>query len=363
MPGGQRAREMARSADMKKLRVGVLGLHHDHIWGNLEELTRLGPDRVELAGAADPHPELREKYAALHGGPVFDDYEALLADESLDAVYIFASNLGGEDLTVAACGRGLHCLVEKPMAATLAGAERMLEAAERAGVRLMINWPFLWWPQMQQALKVAAAGEIGALWQVKYRSAHEGPKELGCSQPFCEWLYDETLNGAGALMDYCCYGAVLARTLLGRPHSVSGMTIRTGLKADLVAEDNAVIVMSYPHSLAITEGSWTQIGNFTAYTALIHGSTGTLLVEPDHGGRLLKATLGDRDGIALPVPAIPSGWESASAHFLHVIEHPDAEIHPMCDARHGRDAQEILEAGLNSARQGGAAVALPVSAS
>ena len=247
------------------------------------------------------------------------------------------------------------------MAATLAGADRMLTAAERAGVRLMINWPFIWWPQLQQALKLAVSGEIGALWQVKYRSAHEGPKELGCSRPFCEWLYDETLNGGGALMDYCCYGAVLARTLLGQPEAVSGMKISTGLKPDLGSEDNAVIVMGYPHALAITEGSWTHVGNFTAYTTLIHGSTGTLLVEPDHGGRLLKATLDDRDGIELPVPAVPNGWETASAHFLHVIDHPEAAMLPMCDARHGRDAQEILAAGLISARQGGGGVALPIS--
>ncbi|MCB1077646.1 MAG: Gfo/Idh/MocA family oxidoreductase, partial [Verrucomicrobiae bacterium] len=126
---------------MKKLRIGVLGLHHDHVWGNLEELARLA-DRAELIGAADPFPELREKYAAQFPGQVHESYQALLADETLDAVYVFASNQVSEDLVVSACERGLHCLVEKPMAATLGGADRMLAAAERAGVKLVINWPF-----------------------------------------------------------------------------------------------------------------------------------------------------------------------------------------------------------------------------
>ncbi|MCB1089571.1 MAG: gfo/Idh/MocA family oxidoreductase, partial [Verrucomicrobiae bacterium] len=61
---------------MKKLRIGVLGLHHDHVWGNLEELARLA-DRAELIGAADPFPELREKYAAQFPGQVHESYQAL----------------------------------------------------------------------------------------------------------------------------------------------------------------------------------------------------------------------------------------------------------------------------------------------
>lgn len=343
----------------RPLRIGVLGLHHDHVWGNLEELLRLG-DGVVLAGAADPFPELRDQYAARFGGPVHADYGALLADASLDAVYLFASNRASEDLAVAACGRGLHCLVEKPMAATLAGAERMLAAAEAAGVRLMVNWPFAWWPQMQHALDRVRAGAIGRVWQVKYRAAHQGPVELGCSRFFCEWLYDEALNGAGALMDYCCYGAVLARTVIGQPESVSGVTLRTGLKPDLGLEDNAILVLRYPRALATTEASWTQIGKVSAYTTLIYGSAGTILIEPRQGARLIQATAAEPDGLEIAAPPLPADRETASAHFLHLIRHPEATMHPLCDPRHGRDAQEILEAGLISAREG-REVRLPLS--
>lgn len=343
--------------DTKPIRIGVLGLHHDHVWGNLEELLRLG-DGVSLAGAADPYPELRDRYQSQFGGPVYAEYADLLADESLDAVYIFASNRVSEDLAVAACGRGLHCLVEKPMAATLAGAERMLAASQAAGVRLMINWPFTWWPQMQHALERLRAGEIGEIWQVKYRAAHQGPVELGCSRFFCEWLYDETLNGAGALMDYCCYGAVLARTVLGRPQSVTGVTLRTGLKPALSLEDNAILVLGYPQALATTEASWTQIGHLSSYTTLIYGSAGTLMIPPHHGASLVKATLEQPDGVEIVAPPVVAELETASAHFVHLIRHPEASIHPLCDPGHGRDAQEILEAGLVSAREG-RAVSLP----
>ncbi len=344
----------------KKLRIGVLGLHHDHVWGNLEELVQLG-EAAELVGAADPHPELRDRYGSLYGGETFPDYESLLDTVELDAVYVFASNRVSEDLVVAACERGLHCLVEKPMASTLAGAERMLAAAETAGVRLMINWPFAWWPQLQHALRLAQAGEIGHLWQVKYRAAHEGPVELGCSKYFCEWLYDERLNGAGALMDYCCYGALLAQVLLGAPSSVSGVKLSTGLKPDLRLEDNAILILGYPHALATTEASWTQIGKLTAYTTVIYGSSGTLMVEPRQGAALHKATAESPEGEEIAVPPVAPELASASAHFLHLVGNPEAPVHPLCQARQGRNAQEILEAGLIAAREG-RVVPLPVGA-
>lgn len=327
-------------------RIITLGLHHDHVWGNLEELAATG--RAELAGAADTDTELLGKYRDRFPGATTESYDELLSQEGLTAAYIFGSNKLSEDLTVKACERGLHCLVEKPMAATLAGAGRMFAAAKANGVRLMINWPFTWWPQLRHGIVMAQVGELGRVWQVRYRAAHQGPVELGCSRQFCEWLYDAELNGAGALMDYCCYGAVLADVLLGRPESVTGLRVRTGLKPDLSLEDNAILVLKYPHALATTEASWTQIGHLTSYSTTIYGSTGTVHIEPGHGGRILHATAEHPDGIELAVPPQPGHLANASLHFLAAIEDPSLEIHPLCDAEHGLNAQWILEEGIRA---------------
>lgn len=328
-------------------KIATLGLHHDHVWSNLEELQATG--RAELVAAADVDGELREQYRSKFPGTTYESCEELLNSEELDAVYIFASNKLSEDLTVMACERGLHCLVEKPMAATLAGADRMLAAAEANSVRLMINWPFAWWPQLRHGIAMAQAGEIGQLWQVKYRAAHQGPVELGCSRQFCEWLYDEELNGAGALMDYCCYGAVLAEVLLGRPEKVTGVAISTGLKPDLKLEDNAILVLTYPNALATTEASWTQIGKLTSYSTTLYGSEGTVLIDPDHGGSIRLANAEHPDGIELTIPEQPAHLENASTHFLAAMDDPGLEIHPLCEMRHCRESQWILEEGIISA--------------
>jgi predicted dehydrogenase len=327
-------------------RIITLGLHHDHVWSNLEELAATG--RAELAGSADADAELLAKYRDRFPGETTESYDELLSRDGLTAAYVFGSNKLSEDLVVKACERGLHCLVEKPMAATLAGAERMHAAARASGVRLMVNWPFAWWPQLRHGIYMAQVGELGQLWQVRYRAAHQGPVELGCSRQFCEWLYDAELNGAGALMDYCCYGAVLAEVLLGQPESVSGLRVRTGLKPDLALEDNAVLLLKYPRALATTEASWTQIGHLTSYSATIYGNKGTVHIEPGHDGRILHATAEHPDGIALHVAAQPDHLRNASTHFLAAIDDPAMEIHPLCDAGHGLNAQRILEKGIQS---------------
>jgi predicted dehydrogenase len=152
-------------------RIATLGLHHDHVWSNLKELQQTG--RAKLVAAADTDHELQNRYQSEFPGKTYQSYEKLLSDEELDAVYIFGSNKLSEDLTVMACERGLHCLVEKPMASNLEGANRMYDSAVSAKVRLMINWPFAWWPQLRHGIAMAQAGEIGKLWQVKYLAAHQ----------------------------------------------------------------------------------------------------------------------------------------------------------------------------------------------
>jgi len=343
-------------ADKRTYRIGVLGLTHDHVWGNLVALAAAG--NGELVAAADPNAPLLEKVAELYGCPTYADHEQMLDRERLDAVYVYADNATGAELAAIAAGRGLHVMVEKPMAADLAGADRMLAAAERAGVRLMVNWPFAWWPQLQTAVEIAQSGRLGRLWQVKYRAAHAGPKEVGCSEYFCRWLYDAKLNGAGALMDYCCYGAVLARALMGTPQSVVAVAGRF-CKDDIDVEDNAILVMSYPRGMATAEASWTQTDKLTSYTTVIYGSGATLMVEPRAGGRLWQADADDPGGVEVDVPAPAPHNADSAAHFLWGIE-TGRDYLPLCRPRHGRDAQEALQAGLLST-QTGHAVVLPVS--
>ena len=339
----------------KPLRIGVIGLSHDHIWDHLGDLT--DSEHVEYAGAAEADGELRTKVEEQYGGPTWVDWREMLNTAQLDAVFIYASNRAGAEASAVASAQGLHVMIEKPMASTFSGAQAMLAAASEAGTALMVNWPFAWWPQMQQALSVIQEGLIGRVWQVKYRAAHAGPAELGCSPQFCEWLFEDDANGGGAMMDYCCYGTTLARVILGKPEQVIGMS-GNFCKTDLSVEDNAIIVMKSSDCMATAEASWTQIGKMTSYTTSIYGTSGTLLIEPRQGGRLLLATKDDPDGTALPVAPQQPHMVSATEQFIYHIRTGD-ELLPLCRADICCDSQEILEAGKRS-MDSGQQVSLPL---
>src|SRR5262245_19124998 len=111
-----------------RLRVGVLGLSHDHVWGNLVAVATGEVGR--LVAVAEPSPGLRERLGREHAGvALHPTYDALLERSDLDAVLVFADNRAAAELGVRALGRSLPVLIEKPMAADLEGAEALLAAA------------------------------------------------------------------------------------------------------------------------------------------------------------------------------------------------------------------------------------------
>lgn len=337
----------------KKYRIGVLGLTHDHVWTVLQSLM----DREDgcLAAVADPHQPLLDKAREKFDCPCYTDYEAMADREDLDAAFVFCDKAQGAELTVWAAGRGLHVMVEKPMAATLAGAEQMLAAARKANVRLMINWPIVWRPQVQAALAIATKPEFGDIWQITYRTGHGGP-QVECSPYFREWILDPQRSGAGALVDMSGYGINVACHLLGRPQRVSAVV---GLlrEKDIPVEDNAIVVMTYPKAIATSEGVWGQVGHpTTGYLATIWGTRGSVTFGPCGGGRIWTTTE-TQDNVEVSPPQPELHMAGGAAHFLWALSTGN-DFHPLCRPTTCRNTQEVLEAAKRSARQG-SVVALP----
>ena len=105
-----------------RLRIGVIGLSHDHIWDHIGDLTSC--EDAHYVGAAESCGELRSKMEEQYGGATWSDWREMLETQELDAVYIYDSNRGGAEASAAASSQGLHVMIEKPMAADLAGAAR-----------------------------------------------------------------------------------------------------------------------------------------------------------------------------------------------------------------------------------------------
>lgn len=341
--------------------VGILGLTHDHIWTHIDELSGRGDTRIAIA---EPNVSLLEKARDAYGiERLHSDYATMLERENPDAVLVFTDNAGAAPLVELAASHGKPMMVEKPMADTLENAERMRRAAKRADLPLMINWPTWWNPAIRHAVHLAENGEIGDLVRFTFRGGHGGPRELGCSDAFCGWLYDPQRNGGGAYIDYCGYGASLARLLLGMPAGAHAFIDRL-VKDDIVVDDNAVLTLRYPTAIAVIEATWTAAGpvpdggptiSGTLGSFVVHGSSG---VHP-RGVRHLSPDV--PDGRVIEPPPLPEGQRNATEYFLACLR-ADLPFEGQVSPDVSRDAQEILEAGLRSSRTH-RTVGLPLSSS
>lgn len=326
-------------------RVGIAGLIHDHIWGMLRWWKEL--HGAEIVSAADANPPLRERIRAEYGVErLYETPAQMFEAEKLDIVTVAVDNAGTADVVEQAAAQGIQIISEKPMSATVEQARRMLQAARRAGVQLMINWPTAWNPAWQTLDRLARGGAIGQLWQTRYRAAHQGPKEIGCSEYFYTWLYDRQRNGAGALMDYCCYGADMASHWLGRPESVVGAGGRL-LKDTIDVEDNAILLIRYPHALAVAEASWTQAAGDGGANPSVYGTAGTLSIV----GSRVRLARGDRD-VEWVEPEPPAPGRRNGAEYLVSCLRSGTPVEGLCSPEVSLVAQEILEAGLRSVETG-----------
>jgi predicted dehydrogenase len=228
-----------------------VGLDHDHVWGILK-LIASEPDG-ELVAIADTHPELiqRAKATVPENVKFFSDYVAMLDEVKPDAVIVTTANNRHLEILRACAQRKIHFDTEKPMAASGADAREMERIAREAGIKLMVNYANAWAEQTQEALRQIEEGAIGKIQKIIVQFGHEGPKEIGTSKYFSDWLYDPVKNGAGALMDFGCYGADWAMVLKGRPQRVYATSLKLKTEQHNAVEDDATVLLEYADATAI----------------------------------------------------------------------------------------------------------------
>jgi predicted dehydrogenase len=193
-------------SDMSQLRYGILGT------GNIANQFAegvAGASRSMIAAVGSRTQQSAEAFASKHGVPTaHGSYEALIADDSVDAVYLSLPNSMHCEWTIRCLEAGKHVLCEKPIAADAAEAERMFAAADANGRHLVEAFMYVSHPQTQAVLRELRSGAIGELRLVR------------CSFNYCTHnttdniRFDAALAG-GALMDIGCYCLSLARLAVG----------------------------------------------------------------------------------------------------------------------------------------------------
>ncbi|CUU37586.1 MAG: Gfo/Idh/MocA family oxidoreductase [Armatimonadetes bacterium] len=315
------------------VKLCVAGLTHGHVWGLID--TWADQPEVELTAVADSTPLLEKARARFQRA--YDDWRMMLQTEQPDIVLACADNRTSAQIAIAGLEAGAHVMVEKPMAADLTDAQAMWETAQRTGRLLMINWPTRWNPAYQALFRRARAGEFGQIFEFRFRIGHAGPREIGCDPYFVEWLYDEHLNGGGALIDFGGYGAVMAIDLLGMPESVLA-TRGNFTKPYAISDDHAVLVLRYPRAVAVLEATWAQMGTDGAPNPIIYGTEATAGVLD---GKLRIHRRGESPVMEEPEP-LPVGERNPAEYFLRCIREnraPEGVLSPEVSLQ----AQAVLE--------------------
>src|SRR5260370_21023543 len=115
--------------------------------------------------------------------------------------------------------RHVHYSTEKPMATNAADAREMERLANGAGIKLMVNYWNAWVAPSHELFQRVRDGQVGTVQKIIVQYGHAGPKEIGVSEYFANWLYDPVKNGGGAIMHFGGDGAESAVGLEGRPNS------------------------------------------------------------------------------------------------------------------------------------------------
>jgi predicted dehydrogenase len=330
----------------KILRVGVAGLTHDHVH-NIMHQFRNG--QVIIAGIAESDPQLIARYKRSYQLPdslFYKDLPSLIAHTHPDAV--LAYNAISEHLgVVEICApKGISVMVEKPLATTVKDADRIAALARQYHIQVLTNYETTWYDTNQEIFEMVNDNAIGAPRKMIAHDGHQGPKEIGCSPDFLNWLTDPVKNGGGAIRDFGCYGANLMTWLMkGKaPISVSAITHHIKPAIYPKVDDDATILLEYPDATGIIEASWNW--PFSIKDWEVFGVTGYLHALNDKV--LLQRINKSYDSI----PVHPAAYRDNISYLADVLS---GKINPQNDLSslsNNLVVVRILEAASLSAKEG-----------
>ncbi len=348
---------------MKKYRVGVIGFAHMHIGTLVRNFYELG-DKIEWVGCSDIEPLVpsisdkpstrsnsMKKVMEMTGmTAVYEDYTKLLDEGALDIAIVCCENVFHGEVITDLLSRGIHVVVEKPMATNMADALKMVHVAKQSGAVLAVNWPSTWFPGVRLAHKLVSEGAVGKVFKFTYRNSDsQGPfsygEGLNEKEQAAEWWYHAQAGG-GAFWDYCCYGSCLASWFIGSPVR-SAYGLRANFNSPFgSAEDYGSITAQFDDAVAQIEGSWTTVNSGTPNGPIVFGLNGTLVTDGDEV-RIYNERHTTTPAEVHKAEPIPEDRNNIGKEFISHLEN-GTPLHPTLNIETNLNAMMILDAGYRS---------------
>lgn len=279
-------------------RIGIIGCGKIAQVRHIPEY--LANEKAKICAVYDINQERAKEIASALNAVSYESVDALLSS-GLDAVSVCTSNDSHAEIAVKALDHGLHVLCEKPMAVTLEGAEKMVEAARKNGRILMIGQNQRLNGTHQRAHELIRKGEIGKVISFETVFAHSGPETWSVDPGKNTWFFDKKKAVMGAMADLGIHKTDLIRFLLDDDIASVDAKIVTldkrGSDGSLIAvDDNAFVIYEMKSGTVGTlRASWTNYGPENNST-VIYGSEGvmSIFLNPEHSIEVAKKN-GERD--------------------------------------------------------------------
>jgi predicted dehydrogenase len=346
---------------MEPLKLGLIGCgdiaNRAYLPAIKEESSRL-----RLVATCDLQRQRAERAAAEYGpATVYADAAEMLAKADLDGVMVLTSMVPHGPLCIAGLEAGKHVYVEKPMAVTVAEADRMVELSESKGLILSCAPSTILLSAFQRVKEVIASGEVGKITFAHAIGAHHGPARWDGYTSDPTWFYQK---GAGPLFDLAVYPVQILIHLLGAvkrvsaysalalpevtmtPSEVRGQPVHVGI------DDTTCMLLDF--------GGIPMASVDTSYNVLsarcpdmqFYGSEGAITAPQFLSNEVGIWRQSDRQWQIANTPATLYDQLGVAAGLPHWLDCIRDGHQPVNNARHGRHLLEVLLACYDSAKSG-----------
>lgn len=341
----------------------VAGINFDHLhMGDLLRQVHECP-HTEIVGVCHEETErMRDTITKFGIRPdqVFTDPHECMEATRPDIVLLCPSTARHAEYVERIAPYRVHILLEKPFAATLAEADRIIAAMSRTGKQLMVNWPLRWYPCHVTTKRLIDEGRIGEVTEVHYYDGNRGPLRHGADKIEQEpgkksesWFY-QAAQGGGSLLDYLGYGVTLGTWFHGGRAPVEVMCM-VDEPAGLEVDEHSVTVARYATGLSKFETRWGtfsdpwQMQPQPKCGFVIVGTAGTI-ASYDYEATIRVQTAATPAGEVVPVDKLAAPFGDPISYFVHCLETGRAIDGPL-SMETCRIGQQIVDSAILSARE------------
>lgn len=271
------------SSSERVVKVGLIGLRHLHPRAYMGSFRAAGGFQVVAAAESDRG--VLDRFAAEFGLRGYRDWRSLVDSEQLDLAAIFLPHADCPEAAAACAERGIHVMVEKPMAASSAALREAIAAARKAGV--VLTAPYVWrcHPVTRQMRQFREQGILGRVVGCEGRCA------AGRVHRYIEggaaWMLERRLSGGGPMHNLGVHWIDLFRWLLGdEVVAVTGKNVRVNERYDI--EDNSFALLEFSRgTVAVLDISYTVPDAYPNGRDLylgLRGTSGVLSWSPSFEG-------------------------------------------------------------------------------